>query len=108
MKSKDVQTAFEQLNKKYLSALHEIDRLQDLLAEKADSSTTKSSGNYRDAARLLANSEWNKEDLTEQDIYDMLIKMSEDEVRSKIGFWAMPLPKDNSPSANKTYTTKGR
>ena len=55
----------------------------------------------------MSNSELNKEDLSEDDIYDMLIKMSEEEVKKKIGFWAMPLPKDGTSSANKTYTTKG-
>jgi hypothetical protein len=107
MKAKDVQTAFEQLNKKYLSALREIDRLHDLLDE-SKTPAQKEPGDYRNAARLLANSEWNKEDLSEQDIYDMLIKMSEDEVRKKIGFWAMPLPKDQTRSTNTTYTTKSR
>lgn len=66
----------------------------------------ESTNDLKTAARLLAKSEFNKEDLPEQEIYDMLIKMSEDEVRAKIGFWATPLPQtDNKPSSTQTYKT---
>jgi hypothetical protein len=62
----------------------------------------------RNAARLMSNSELNKEDLSADEIYDMLIKMSEDEVKKKIGFWAMPLPDSDTINTTKTYTTKPR
>jgi len=66
-------------------------------------------GDLREAARLMANSELNKEDLTEKEILELLQKSSEEEVRKKIGFWATPLPKsDDEPDINKTYITKNK
>ena len=57
----------------------------------------------------MANSELNKEDLSEDEILDLLQKTSEEEVRKKIGFWATPLPKeDTDPDINRTYTTKNK
>lgn len=66
------------------------------------------SGDLREAARLMASSELNKEDLSEDEIYDLLQKSSEDEVKRKIGFWAMPLPKkDNGDTdTDKVYIGK--
>jgi hypothetical protein len=65
-------------------------------------------GDLREAARLLSRSEFNKEDLTTDDIYNMLLKSSEDDVRRKLGFWAVPLPKADSSntSTNKKYIGK--
>ena len=66
-------------------------------------------GDLKEAARLMAQSELNKEDLSEKDILELLQKTSEDEVRKKIGFWATPLPKeDTEPDINRTYTTKNK
>ena len=66
------------------------------------------SGDLKEAARLMANSELNKEDLSEEQIYDMLIKSSEEDVKKKIGFWAMPLPKTDieKEPTNKRYIGK--
>ena len=64
-------------------------------------------GDLKEAARLMAGSELNKEDLTEDQIYEMLQKSSEDEVKRKLGFWAVQLPKDNNlPPTNKKYIGK--
>jgi DNA repair exonuclease SbcCD ATPase subunit len=64
-------------------------------------------GDLRDAARLMAQSELNKEDLTEEEIFNLLQKSSEEEVKRKIGFWAMPLPTDtDKPDTNKRYIGK--
>ena len=106
MKPSDVAKAFRDLEAKYLTALREIERCHKLLEQ--DQHPVEHDKQLRNAARLMSNSELNKEDLSADDIYDMLIKMSEDEVKKKIGFWAMPLPKDGAASANKTYTTKSR
>ena len=55
----------------------------------------------------MAQSELNKEDLSENDIYNLLMKSSEEDVKKKIGFWAMPLPKDtDKPETNKRYLGK--
>ena len=64
------------------------------------------SGDLREAARLMALSEMNKEDLSEDDIYNLLQKSSEDEVKRKIGFWATPLPDDTTPRTDKRYIGK--
>lgn len=64
-------------------------------------------GDLKHAARLLAQSEFNKEDLTVDQIFEILQKSSEDEVRKKIGFWAVPLPKqDPSNTTDKRYIGK--
>lgn len=63
-----------------------------------------SSGDLREAARLMASSELNKEDLSEQEIFDILMKSSQEEVNTKLGFWAVPLPKtddDNDDPATR-------
>ena len=67
-----------------------------------------SSGDLKEAARLMAISELNKEDLTETEILDMLQKSSEDDVQRKLGFWAVQLPKsDEDPTpTNKKYIGK--
>jgi multisubunit Na+/H+ antiporter MnhG subunit len=61
-----------------------------------------------DAAKLMARSVLNKEDLTEEEILAILQKSSEDEVRRKLGFWAVPLPKQDDPKTdtNKRYIGK--
>ena len=64
------------------------------------------SGDLREAARLLATSEMNKEDLSEDEIFDLLQKSSEDEVKKKIGFWAQPLPDPDQPETTKRYIGK--
>ena len=68
----------------------------------------ESSQDLHEAARLMAQSEFNKEDLSVSQIYKMLLKESEDEVKKKIGFWAMPLPTDSQQPTNKKYTGKKR
>ena len=63
-----------------------------------------------EAARLLAQSEFNKEDLTQEEILALLHKSSEDEVKRRMGFWAMPLPQSDTDNQlpGKNYTSKPR
>jgi|TARA_B110000858_G_scaffold198491_1_gene265685 hypothetical protein len=49
-------------------------------------------GDLRIASQLMARSELNKDDLTEEQIFDIISKLSEDEVNKQLGFWAIPLP----------------
>lgn len=65
-------------------------------------------GDLRQAAQLLAASELNKEDLTADEIFNILKKGSEDEVKRKLGFWAIPLPKNDEPNntVDKRYIGK--
>lgn len=68
-----------------------------------------STGDLREAARLMAASELNKEDLTEKEIFDILMKSSQEEVNTKLGFWAVPLPKaddDNNDNPSTRYRIK--
>lgn len=61
----------------------------------------------REAARLMARSELNTEDLSEDAIFNLLQKASEEDVRKKLGFWAVPLPKtDSTDNTNKQYIGK--
>ena len=61
----------------------------------------------REAARLMARSELNKEDLSEEDIFSLLQKASAADVRKRLGFWAVPLPKsDETDTTNKRYIGK--
>lgn len=65
----------------------------------------------REAAKMVAASDFNKEGYSEAELYDMLQKASEEDVKKKIGFWAMPLPNDDDDEdgddeSNKIYITK--
>lgn len=60
----------------------------------------------RRAAELLSNSPMNKEDLSVDQIYAMLQKSSEDDVRRRLGFWAIPLPKKDADGNNPKFIGK--
>lgn len=96
----------EKLNKQITALQGVIKNLEDTPTEVKEVEK-ESTGDLKDAAKLMATSELNKEDLTEQEIYNILLKNSEDGVKEKIGFWAMPLPSpdDNKP-VNKKYLGK--
>jgi uncharacterized protein YukE len=96
----------EKLNKQITALQSVIKNIEDTPAEVKEVEK-ESTGDLKDAAKLMATSELNKEDLTEQEIYNILLKNSEDGVKEKICFWAMPLPNpdDNKP-INKKYLGK--
>lgn len=107
MKKSEIQKAFDDLNAKYMYALKKLQKAYMLLEEKPNTVEKAATGDLREAARLLATSELNKEDLSEDEIYTMLQKSSEDEVKKKIGFWAMPLPTDEeNENTQKVYIGK--
>lgn len=108
MKQADIQKAFDELNAKYLNALKEIDFLRDKLAQQNHDQPSDSPTDLRTAARLMSQSEMNKEDLSDEEIYDRLVKLSEEEVKKTVGFWAMPLPKSDDATVNKKYIGKRR
>jgi len=69
----------------------------------------ESTKDLRHAANIMASSELNKEDLTANEIYDILVKSSEEELKQKLGFWAVPLPKKgdmDNKNTNKRYIRK--
>jgi len=130
MNSKQVQHAYEILLKKYekvLLKLQEtqskehrevvvpmsskaermyVDKIRQLESLLKQKESTPSSY-LHEAARLLVNSEFNKEHLSEQDIFELLTKLSEDEVNKALGFWAIPLPSEDSDNSTKPrYTSK--
>lgn len=65
-------------------------------------------GDLRNAATLIANSEMNVNDLSTSEILTMLKELSEEEVNSKLGFWAVPLPTDDNDKndTDTRYTLK--
>jgi len=87
-----------------------VERIVEVPVEVAVEVERPSSRDLAEAARLMANSEFNKEDLTEKEILALLHKTSEDEVKHRMGFWAMPLPQqdDQDKLPNKKYTGKPR
>ena len=65
-------------------------------------------GDLKEAARLMANSELNKEDLSEDEIFEIIQKLSEEEVNNNVGFWAIQLPTDtdNDDDSETRYQVK--
>ena len=97
--------------KKYINELEQVVNKQPEIVEKIVEVPVEvekaATGDLKHAARLLAQSEFNKEDLTVDQIFEILQKSSEDEVRKKIGFWAVPLPKqDPLNTTDKRYIGK--
>ena len=97
--------------KKYINELEQVVHKQPEIVEKIVEVPVEvekaATGDLKHAARLLAQSEFNKEDLTVDQIFEILQKSSEDEVRKKIGFWAVPLPKqDPLNTTDKRYIGK--
>jgi hypothetical protein len=106
-------TALQKKLEKLSNKIQELENKQPEVVEKIiekepEVIEKEASGDLRAAAKLMASSELNKEDLSEDEIYELLQKSSEDEVKRKIGFWAMPLPKkdDNDADTNKVYIGK--
>lgn len=106
MKQADIQKAFDDLNAKYLQALKDLDSALDKIQEQ-QSMTAAIDPDFelRNAAKVMSQSELNKEDLSEDEIYQKL--KTDTDASKKIGFWAMPLPKDSSNPTMK-YTGKPR
>jgi uncharacterized protein (UPF0335 family) len=94
--------------RRYIQQIQALENtIEDINSKEPEVIEKASSNDLREAARLMAQSELNKEDLTEDDIYNLLMKSSEEDVKKKIGFWAMPLPKDtDQPETNKRYLGK--
>jgi len=57
-------------------------------------------------ARLLVDSELNKEDLTEQELVALLQRSSEEDVQKQIGFWATNLPNQDDAQIESHYIGK--
>jgi len=89
-------------NKQLKAKIEEL----ELQKEKIVTVEKEATGDLKEAARLLAASEMNKEDLSEGQIFKLLQKSSEEEVKKKIGFWAQPLPSPDKPEATKRYMGK--
>ena len=106
--NKEIEKLKKQLNKK--PKVVEVEKIVEVEKEIPVEVEKEASGDLKEAARLMAQSEFNKEDLSERQIFKMLQKSSEEEVKKKIGFWAMPLPTDdaNVSPTNKKYTGRRR
>ena len=110
MKVSEIQKAFDRLNAKYQYALERLEEAYERLGEKPEVVESPASGDLREAARLMSKSELNKEDLSEEEILNLLVKSSQEETVNKVGFWAMPLPTDTeaNSSVNTRYLGKRR
>jgi len=136
MNRDEIQQAFNKLNAKYLLALKKLQAAYLLLEDNAQLKKTilelqnqlnskpqtvekivevevekqvsnSNTNNFNSVARLLVNSEFNKEDLSVEEIEKALEKFSEDEVKKRMGFWAVPLPKDSiTTDTTKRYIGK--
>jgi len=86
----------------------EVEKIVEVEKEVPVEVEKAATGDLKEAAHLMAISELNKEDLTEQQILEMLQKSSDEEVKRKLGFWAVQLPKtdvEKTPT-NKKYIGK--
>jgi len=136
MNRDEIQQAFNKLNAKYLLALKKLQAAYLLLDDNAQLKKTilelqnqlnskpqtvekivevevekqvsnSNTNNFNSVAKLLVNSEFNKEDLSVEEIEKALEKFSEDEVKKRMGFWAVPLPKDSiTTDTTKRYIGK--
>jgi len=102
-----IQQALDSLNARYRKTLLALEDALDRLEELQVPPNNSSDDELMEAARLMALSDMNKEDLSEDEIYKKLIETSDAESRST-GFWAIPLPTADEPKTvpNKKYTTK--
>ena len=103
-----IQQALDDLNARYLQTLRALDDALDRLEQhQAPPAEPVNEDELAEAARLMAMSDMNKEDLTEAEIYQRLIETSDAEAKMS-GFWAVPLPTadEPKPAPNKKYTTK--
>ena len=105
MNKAEIQKAFDDLNKKYLHVLELLQEAYTLLDKKQEApKTIEKVAGLREAAKMIVASEFNKEDLDEEEVYQMLQKASEEEVKKKLGFWAVPLPAQNKSKPSKVYS----
>ena len=102
-----IQQALDNLNARYKQTLLALDDALDRLEQLQAPAPVRDDDELQEAARLMAISDMNKEDLSEAEIYQRLIETSDSEARST-GFWAVPLPTadEPKPAPNKRYTTK--
>ena len=103
-----IQQALDNLNARYLQTLRALDDALDRLEQiQVPSPESVNEDELVEAARLMAISDLNKEDLSESEIYKRLVETSDAEA-SAVGFWAVPLPTSDEPkpTPNKRYTTK--
>ena len=102
-----IQQALDNLNARYKRTLLALEDALDRLEQFQAPVSTRDEDELMEAARLMAMSDMNKEDLSEDEIYKKLIETSDAESRAT-GFWAIPLPSADEPKTapNKKYTTK--
>jgi len=106
-KIKELEVLNQKLKNHVISLQKELNTRSDQFEiEIVEKESTK---DLRHAANIMAASELNKEDLSADDIYEILVKSSEEELKQKLGFWAVPLPKKGDlqdKNTNLRYTRK--
>jgi hypothetical protein len=86
-----------------------VEKIVKIPGEKPEVIEKAPTKDLREASRIMAMSEFNKEGYSEEEIFSMLEKTSEEDVNKQLGgFWAIPLPVDNDSNDNITtrYTKK--
>lgn len=103
-----IQQALDDLHARYHNVLRALAETLEILEQhQAPQTEPVNEDDLAEAARLMAISDLNKEDLSEAEIYKRLVETSDAEA-SAVGFWAVPLPIADEPKTtpNKRYTTK--
>ena len=102
-----IQQALDNLNARYKRTLLALEDALDRLEQFHAPVSIRDEDELMEAARLMAMSDMNKEDLSEDEIYKKLIETSDAESRAT-GFWAIPLPSADEPKTapNNKYTPK--
>ena len=102
-----IQQALDDLNARYKQTLQALNDALDRLEQFQVPAPVRDDDELQEAARLMAMSDMNKEDLTEAEIYKRLVETSDSEAKMS-GFWAVPLPTadEPKPAPNKKYTTQ--
>lgn len=92
-----LQNEYNKLSSRFNTMKKQLSALQDTQTKvKEVQVEMPASGDLREAARLMSISEFNKEDLSEKEIFNILQDTSESEVKSKLGFWAVDYPKEDT------------
>jgi len=102
-----IQQALDDLHVRYHNVLRALADTIEILEQHQAPAPVRDDDELQEAARLMAMSDMNKEDLSEAEIYKRLVETSDSEARAS-GFWAVPLPTADEPKPvpNKKYTTK--
>lgn len=97
----DTEKSDQQRIAELTAQLEQLSVERERFVEEQQLQAERDKDDLKKTAHVLANSEFNKEDLSEDEIYAMLKKSSAEDVKRKMGFWAVPLPNKSDLDDNK-------